>query len=56
MGYSDFQLPTVTGAKPDCVGSSTEVAVMVAAPPDEGVKTPAEVIVPPVADHETALL
>jgi hypothetical protein len=36
--------------------SSVEVAVTVAVPTPEGVKTPDEVIVPPVAVHVTAEL
>jgi len=44
---------TVTVAEPDLVESSVEVAVMLAVPVAEGVKTPAEVIVPPVAVHVT---
>jgi hypothetical protein len=40
---------TVMLALPDLVESSVEVAVMVAVPVAEGVKTPAEVMVPPVA-------
>jgi hypothetical protein len=44
---------TVTLAGPDLVESSVEVAVMVAVPVAEGVKTPAELIAPPVAVHVT---
>lgn len=44
---------TATLAEPDLVESSVEVAVTVAFPVAEGVKTPADVIDPPVADHET---
>jgi hypothetical protein len=44
---------TVTVAEPDLVGSSVDVAVMVAAPVAEGVNTPAEVVVPSVANQVT---
>jgi hypothetical protein len=44
---------TVTVAEPDLVESSVDVAVMVAAPAADGVNTPAEVIVPSVADQVT---
>jgi hypothetical protein len=47
---------TVTLAEPDFVESSVDVAVMVAFPVAEGVKTPAEVTVPPVAVQLTAEL
>jgi hypothetical protein len=46
----------VTVAEPALVGSSVDVAVMDAFPVVDGVKTPDEVIVPPVADHATAEL
>jgi len=36
----------VTMAEPDLVVSSVEVAVMVAVPADEGVNTPAELMLP----------
>jgi hypothetical protein len=45
---------TLTVAVPDLVASWTEIAVIVAFPAAEGVKTPAEVIVPLVAVHVTA--
>jgi hypothetical protein len=41
---------------PDFVGSSAEVAAIVAVPPALGVKTPEDVIVPVVAVHVTAEL
>ena len=44
---------TVTVANPDLVESSVDVAVMVAVPAAEGVNTPAEVVVPSVADQVT---
>jgi hypothetical protein len=47
---------TTTLAEPDFVVSCVEVAVMVAVPVPLGVNTPAEVIVPPVADQVTAVL
>ena len=47
---------TVTDAEPDLVESSVDVAVIVAFPAPEGVKTPTEEAVPPVADHVTAEL
>jgi hypothetical protein len=47
---------TVTVAEPDFVESSVDVAEIVAVPAAEGVNTPADVIVPPVADHVTAEL
>jgi hypothetical protein len=47
---------TVTVAEPDLVVSCVDVAVMVAFPAAEGVNTPAEVIVPSVADHVTTEL
>ena len=47
---------TVTGADPDLVASCVEVAVMVAVPVPEGVKTPDALIVPPVAAQVTAEL
>jgi hypothetical protein len=40
---------TATGAEPDLVESSVDVAVMVAVPAPEGVKTPVEVAVPMLA-------
>ena len=46
----------VTEADPDLVASCVEVAVMVAGPAAAGVKTPAELIVPPVAPQVTAEL
>jgi hypothetical protein len=36
--------------------ATEELAVQVAVPVPEGVKTPLELMVPPVADHVTALL
>lgn len=51
--------PTVTVALPDCVGSSTEVAVMVADPVVAGVNTPVVDTVPMLeglTDQVTALL
>lgn len=45
---------TATGAEPDLVESWVDVAVTVAFPAPEGVKTPADETVPPVADHVTA--
>jgi hypothetical protein len=47
---------TVTGADPDLVESCVEVAVIVAVPAAVGVKTPDELIVPPVAAQVTAEL
>jgi hypothetical protein len=47
---------TVTLVEPYLLESSVEVAVTVAVPTPEGVKTPDEVIVPPVAVHVTAEL
>jgi hypothetical protein len=47
---------TTTLLDPDLVVSCVEVAVMIAVPVPLGVKTPADVIVPPVADHVTAEL
>ena len=47
---------TVTVAVPDLLVSQVEVAVMVAVPAPEGVNTPDEMIVPPVADHVTTVL
>jgi len=44
---------TVTVAEPDLVGSSVDVAVLVAAPVAEGVNTPAVVVVPSVANQVT---
>jgi hypothetical protein len=44
---------TATAAEPDLVASCVEVAVMVAAPAVVGVKTPAAVILPPIADQVT---
>jgi hypothetical protein len=46
----------VTVASPDLVASWAEVAVIVAVPAAVGVKTPEEVMVPPVADQVTAEL
>ncbi len=56
VGAGGRDVVTVTLALPDFVESSVEVAVMVAVPVPDGVKTPAEVIVPPVAVHATTLL
>jgi hypothetical protein len=47
---------TVTGAEPDFVESSVDVAVIVAVPAAEGVNTPPDEIVPSVAAHVTAEL
>ena len=47
---------TTTLLDPDLVASCVEVAVMVAVPVPLGVKTPAAVITPPVADQVTAEL
>jgi hypothetical protein len=47
---------TVTVAVPDFVESWVDVAVTVAVPDAEGVNAPADVTVPPVADHVTAEL
>ena len=47
---------TVTVPVPNFVASCVEVAVMVAVPAPVGVKTPEEVIVPPVAAQVTAEL
>ena len=44
---------TVSVADPAFVVSCVDVAVMVAVPPAVGVNTPAEVIVPSVADQVT---
>ena len=49
-------MTTITGAEPDLVGSSVDVAVIVAFPAPVGVKTPASDAVPPVADQVTAEL
>ena len=43
-------------AVPNFVVSCVEVAVIVAVPVPVGENTPADVIVPPVADHVTAEL
>jgi hypothetical protein len=48
--------PTLIDADPEMVLSCAEVATQVPAPLAEGVKTPACVMVPPVADHVTAVL
>ena len=53
---TDVIVPIPTLAEPDFVVSWVEVAVILAVPVDDGVKTPEEVIVPLVADHETELL
>ena len=42
-------------AEPDLDGSCTEVAVQVALPAPDGVRTPADVMVPPVAVQVMAL-
>ena len=47
---------TVTVDDPDLVESCVEVAVIVAVPAPAGVKTPADVIVPPLAVQLTAEL
>jgi hypothetical protein len=47
---------TVTAAELDLVASSVDAAVTVALPAPEGVKTPADETVPPIADHVTAEL
>lgn len=47
---------TVTDVVPDFVESCVDVAAMVAVPDAAGVNTPAELIVPSVADHVTAVL
>jgi hypothetical protein len=47
---------TVTDADPDLVASWVDVAVIVAVPAPEGVKTPDELMVPPVAAQVTAEL
>lgn len=47
---------TVTVVEPDLVESWVDVAVIAAVPEVEGVNTPADVTVPPVADHVTAEL
>jgi hypothetical protein len=47
---------TTTDAVPNLVESCVEVALMLEDPAAEGVKTPAEVIVPPVADQVTTEL
>jgi hypothetical protein len=52
----DAAAETATFVEPDLVVSCVEVAVMVAVPVPPGVNTPAEVIVPPVADQVTAEL
>jgi hypothetical protein len=44
---------TAIFTEPDLVVSCVDVAVTVAVPAAEGVNTPAEVIVPPVADQVT---
>lgn len=48
--------PTLIEAVPDLVLSCVEVAVQVPVPVPEGVKTPACVMAPPVADHVTPVL
>jgi len=48
--------PTLIDAVPAFVLSCVEVAVQVPVPVAEGVKTPACVMVPPVADHVTPVL
>jgi hypothetical protein len=55
-GTGLFAAETVTNAGPDLVESCVEVAVMVAVPAADGVNTPADVIVPFVADQVTAEL
>jgi hypothetical protein len=52
----DTAAETATFAEPDLVVSCVDLAVMVAVPVPLGVNTPAEVMVPPVADHVTAVL
>jgi hypothetical protein len=47
---------TAIVAAPDLLESCVEVAVTVAVPAPEGVKTPPWVTVPPDADHVTAEL
>jgi len=47
---------TTTLLEPDLVASCVEVAVTMAVPVPLGVKTPAAVITPPVADQVTAEL
>jgi hypothetical protein len=47
---------TLTALEPDLLPSCTEVAVTVALPAPDGVKTPPELIVPPVAVQVTAWL
>ena len=47
---------TVTVVEPDLVEFWVDVAVMVAVPDAEAVKTPADVTVPPAADQLTAEL
>jgi hypothetical protein len=47
---------TTTLREPDLAVFCVEVAVMVAVPAPLGVSTPAEVVVPPVADQLTAEL
>lgn len=47
---------TATDVVPDFVESCVDVAAMVAVPDAAGVNTPAELIVPSVADHVTAVL
>jgi hypothetical protein len=52
----DGGMVTMTVAEPDLVESSVDVAVIVAVPAAEGVNTPADEIMPSVADHVTAEL
>ena len=47
---------TTPAAVPNFVASCTDFAVTVAVPAPVGVNTPPAVIVPPVADHVTAVL
>jgi hypothetical protein len=51
-----FGWETATVAEPDFVESSVDVAVTVAFPATVAVNTPADVIVPPVADQVTVEL
>jgi hypothetical protein len=56
VAATDVMIPTPTLTEPDLVVSCVDVAVIVDVPVEDGVNTPAEVIVPPVADNDTALL
>jgi hypothetical protein len=56
VGTGLVRAVTAIEAVPNLVVSCVEVAVIVAVPVPLGVNIPADVIVPPVADHVTAEL